>query len=54
LPCRELETVGHGAGHYVHPVDGSIYLDIGEGKDGSVILRGRAGTSGEVEFVTYP
>ncbi|MFD8953978.1 hypothetical protein ACFV0B_34575 [Streptomyces xanthophaeus] len=54
LARRELETVGHGAGHHVHPVDGSIYLDIGEGQDGAVILRGRAGADGEVEFVTYP
>ncbi|MFF4364588.1 hypothetical protein [Streptomyces sp. NPDC001594] len=54
LSRRELETVGHGAGHHVHPVDGSIYLDIGEGQDGSVILRGTAGADGEVEFVTYP
>ncbi|MGW5848856.1 hypothetical protein ACWFQ8_13055 [Streptomyces sp. NPDC055254] len=54
LARRELETVGHGAGHHVHPVDGSIYLDIGEGQDGSVILRGTAGPDGEVEFVTYP
>ncbi|MFJ1868777.1 hypothetical protein ACIOD1_29710 [Streptomyces sp. NPDC088097] len=54
LGRRELETVGHGAGHHVHPVDGSIYLDIGEGQDGSVILRGTAGPDGEVEFVTYP
>lgn len=51
---RKLETVGHGAGHHVHPVDGSIYLAIGEGQDGSVILRGTAGTDGAVEFVTYP
>ncbi|MFD3682930.1 hypothetical protein [Streptomyces sp. NPDC058613] len=55
LARQKLETVGHGAGHHVHPVDGSIYLDIGEGQDGSVILRGTAaGTDGEVEFVTYP
>ncbi|MEV4680586.1 hypothetical protein [Streptomyces kurssanovii] len=54
LARRELETVGHGAGHHVHPVDGSIYLDIGEGQDGSVILRGSAGADGEVEFVKYP
>ncbi|MFE6840586.1 hypothetical protein ACFVFI_37940 [Streptomyces sp. NPDC057705] len=54
LARRELETVGHGAGHHVHPVDGSIYLDIGEGQDGAVILRGTAGADGEVEFMTYP
>ncbi|MFD9030984.1 hypothetical protein ACFVZW_07530 [Streptomyces sp. NPDC059567] len=54
LARRELETVGHGAGHHVHPVDGSVYLDIGEGQDGSVILRGTAGADSEPEFVTYP
>lgn len=54
LARRVLETVGHGAGHHVHPVDGSIYLDIGEGQDGSVILRGTAGADGAAEFVTYP
>jgi hypothetical protein len=54
LARRELETVGHGAFHHVHPVDGSIYLDIGEGQDGSVILRGTGGADSEPEFVTYP
>ncbi|MFE4859812.1 hypothetical protein [Streptomyces sp. NPDC056670] len=54
LARHELETVGHGAFHHVHPVDGSIYLDIGEGQDGSVILRGTGGADGEREFVTYP
>ncbi|UFR06928.1 hypothetical protein KBP30_39725 [Streptomyces sp. Go40/10] len=54
LVRRELETAGHGAGQYVHPVDGSIYLDIGEGQDGSVILRATVRTDGEAEFVTYP
>ncbi|MBD0837907.1 hypothetical protein [Streptomyces sp. TRM68416] len=54
LARRALDTVGHGAGHHVHPVDGSVYLNIGEGQDGSVILRGTAGADGEVEFVTYP
>ncbi|WP_328876227.1 hypothetical protein OHT76_42600 [Streptomyces sp. NBC_00287] len=54
LARRQLGTVGHGAGHHVHPTDGSVYLDIGEGQDGSVILRGTAGAGGEPEFVTYP
>ncbi|MEU5958267.1 hypothetical protein [Streptomyces sp. NPDC047525] len=54
LARRELETVGHGAVHYVHPADGSVYLDIGEGQDGSVILRGVAGADSEPGFVTYP
>lgn len=54
LARRELETVGHGATHGVHPLDGCIYLNVGEGQDGSVILRGTVGASGEPEFVTYP
>ncbi|MDX3234431.1 hypothetical protein PV392_01750 [Streptomyces sp. ME03-5709C] len=54
LARQEFETVGHGAHHYVHPMDGSVYLDIGEGQDGSVILRGTIGAHGEAEFVTYP
>ncbi|MFC9388440.1 hypothetical protein [Streptomyces venezuelae] len=51
---RELETVGHGAEHHVHPLDGSIYLVIGEGQDGAALVRGAAGAEGEPEFVTYP
>ncbi|MFC9265087.1 hypothetical protein ACFT25_35360 [Streptomyces hydrogenans] len=51
---RELETVGHGAVHHVHPTDGSVYLDVGEGQDGSVILRGTVRGDGGAEFVTYP
>ncbi|MFF7051680.1 hypothetical protein ACFY94_25310 [Streptomyces griseorubiginosus] len=55
LARRELETVGHGAFHFVHPVDGSVYLDIGEGQDGSVIVRGSAvGADSEPEFVPFP
>ncbi|MEU4037348.1 hypothetical protein [Streptomyces collinus] len=54
LARHDLETVGHGGGHHVHPVDGSVYLDIGEGQDGSVILRGTVGPDGTTEFVTYP
>ncbi|MFJ4714324.1 hypothetical protein [Streptomyces sp. NPDC088785] len=51
---RELGTVGHGAFHHLHPVDGSVYIDIGEGQDGSVILRGTGGADSRPEFVTYP
>ena len=55
LARRELETVGHGAFHFVHPVDGTVYLDVGEGQDGSVIVRGSAtGADSEPEFVTFP
>jgi hypothetical protein len=54
LARRELETVGHGAGHHLHPTDGSVYLDIGEGQDGSVILRATPAADDKPEFVTYP
>ncbi|MFE7335068.1 MULTISPECIES: hypothetical protein [Streptomyces] len=57
LARRELGTVGHGGGHHVHPVDGSVYLDIGEGQDGVVVLRGTAevvGGDGTAAFTTYP
>ncbi|MFI5617849.1 hypothetical protein [Streptomyces sp. NPDC051567] len=54
LARRELEAVGHGAGHHVHPVEGSVYLGVGEGQDGAGILRGISWADGEVEFVTYP
>ncbi|MFM9625735.1 hypothetical protein ACKI14_48580, partial [Streptomyces turgidiscabies] len=54
LARRELETVGHGGGHHAHPVDGSVYLDIGEGQDGAVVLRGTVGADGAAAFMTYP
>ncbi|GHA81263.1 hypothetical protein ACIQRS_24070 [Streptomyces termitum] len=54
LARRELDTVGHAAFQHVHPSDGGMYLDVGEGQDGSVIVRMAAGADGEPEFVTYP
>ncbi|MFF9499584.1 hypothetical protein [Streptomyces sp. NPDC014656] len=54
LARREVRTAGHGGFHHVHPVDGSVYLDIGEGQDGTVVLRGVAGGDGAVEFTEYP
>ncbi|MET7506137.1 hypothetical protein [Streptomyces albidoflavus] len=54
LARHEPGTAGHGAAHHVHPVDGGIHLDIGEGQDGSVVLRATIGADGEVEFVRYP
>ncbi|MFD7764783.1 hypothetical protein [Streptomyces microflavus] len=38
----------------MHPVDGSVYLDIGEGQDNSVILLDTAGADSKLEFVTHP
>ncbi|MGW4302652.1 hypothetical protein [Streptomyces sp. NPDC004376] len=54
LARHELKTVGHGAFHHVHPVDGSVYLDIGEGQDGVVTVRGALGADGVPQFTTYP
>ncbi|MFE2481187.1 hypothetical protein [Streptomyces sp. NPDC059389] len=55
LARHELETSGHGGIHLVHPTDGSVYLDVGEGQDGTVIFRATAAAAGaEPEFVTYP
>lgn len=39
LAFADLETVGHGARHLVHPADDHMLLDVGEGQDGSVIYR---------------
>ncbi|WP_256916948.1 hypothetical protein [Streptomyces hilarionis] len=54
LARRPLETVGHAAGRYVHPLDGTVYLDIGEGQDGSVVVRSTAGAGGAPEFDSFP
>ncbi|MFE5771335.1 hypothetical protein ACFQ7O_23575 [Streptomyces sp. NPDC056485] len=54
LARHELETSGHGGIHLVHPTDGSVYLDVGEGQDGTVIFRGAAPAGAEPEFTTYP
>ncbi|MFG2977153.1 hypothetical protein ACGFYY_29725 [Streptomyces sp. NPDC048331] len=54
LARRKLETAGHGGLHHPQPADGSMYLDIGEGQDGAVVLRGVIGADGAPRFVTYP
>ncbi|WP_046777023.1 hypothetical protein [Streptomyces yangpuensis] len=54
LARREVETAGHGSVHHTHPVDGSVYLTIGEGQDGAVVLRGVIGADGAPRFVMYP
>lgn len=54
LARHELSTVGHGGSHVLHPSDGSVYLDIGEGQDGSVVVRGTLGADREARFSTYP
>ncbi|WP_030771736.1 MULTISPECIES: hypothetical protein [unclassified Streptomyces] len=54
LARRDVDTAGHGGVHNAHPSDGSVYLTIGEGQDGAVVLRGVIGADGEPQFVTYP
>ncbi|MFF4341205.1 hypothetical protein ACFY00_14870 [Kitasatospora sp. NPDC001540] len=49
----DLETVGHGGVHLVHPGSGEVLLDVGEGQDGTVVFRGSF-TDGTPELVTYP
>ncbi|MGW6410493.1 hypothetical protein ACWF95_25340 [Streptomyces vinaceus] len=54
LARHELETSGHGGIHLVHPTDGSVYLDVGEGQDGTVIFRAAVQTGAEPRFTAYP
>jgi hypothetical protein len=49
---QERETPGPRAGHCVHPVDGSTYLDIGEGLRLSP-LSSTARAGSRAELVTY-
>ncbi|MFC8719350.1 hypothetical protein [Kitasatospora sp. NPDC057198] len=48
-----LDTVGHGGTHFAHPDSGEVLLDVGEGQDGTVVLRGSC-TDGTPELVAYP
>ncbi|MGW5344444.1 hypothetical protein [Streptomyces sp. NPDC004050] len=50
----DLDTVGHGACQFLHPGDGSVLLDVGEGQDGSVIYRATPGDDGAPAFDAYP
>ncbi|MBE8471910.1 hypothetical protein [Streptomyces justiciae] len=49
----ELETVGHGGEHLLHPGGDVVLLDIGEGQDGSVIHRASLSDAG-MDLVRYP
>ncbi|MFD0268039.1 hypothetical protein ACFVGY_15870 [Streptomyces sp. NPDC127106] len=50
----DLDTVGHGGGQFLHPQDGSVLLDVGEGQDGSVIHRAAPGEDGAPVVTAYP
>jgi hypothetical protein len=55
VAATDLETVGHSGIQLAHPTDGSMYLDVGEGQDGSVIVRSvLPADGGEPDFAAYP
>ncbi|MFF2097476.1 hypothetical protein [Streptomyces sp. NPDC058202] len=49
----DLRTVGHGGEQFLHPEDGHVLLDVGEGQDGSVIYRASL-VEGRMDLVPYP
>lgn len=49
----DLETVGHGGVHVVHPTSGQILLDVGEGQDGSAVYRASLTAAG-MDLFRYP
>ncbi|WP_030264589.1 hypothetical protein [Streptomyces sp. NRRL B-24484] len=49
----DLQTVGHGGSHLLHPADGRMLLDVGEGQDGTVIHRASV-ADGRMELFGYP
>ncbi|GAB1819027.1 hypothetical protein [Herbidospora sp. RD11066] len=54
LAHADLETVGHGARHLVHPSDGHVLLDVGEGQDGTVIHRATLTPTDGMALGRYP
>ncbi|MFE1317310.1 hypothetical protein [Kitasatospora phosalacinea] len=48
----DLETVGHGGEHFTHP-GGAVLLCVGEGQDGTAVLRGSY-ADGTPEVAAYP
>ncbi|MBK3562356.1 hypothetical protein [Streptomyces sp. MBT62] len=49
----ELSTVGHGGLHLLHPAGDEVFLDVGEGQDGSVVFRASL-TGSRMDLTTYP
>ncbi|BFO18250.1 hypothetical protein SHKM778_46380 [Streptomyces sp. KM77-8] len=49
----DLETVGHGGQQLLHPASDQVFLDVGEGQDGSVIYRASL-AEGRMDLVCYP
>lgn len=48
-----LKTSGHGAGQFRHPAGRQLFLDVGEGQDGTVIFRGTLDRD-RLDLVAYP
>jgi hypothetical protein len=53
LAQTDLETAGHGGVQLVHPTNGQVLLDVGEGQDGSVVYRGTL-TGDGIDLVRHP
>ncbi|SDN10168.1 hypothetical protein [Streptomyces wuyuanensis] len=49
----DLDTVGHGGQHLMHPAGDQVFLDVGEGQDGSVIYRASV-ADGRMDLIRYP
>ncbi|WP_406194718.1 hypothetical protein OH807_05790 [Kitasatospora sp. NBC_01560] len=50
---EDLQTVGHGGQHLLHPASDQVLLDVGEGQDGSMIYRASL-TGARMELISYP
>lgn len=48
-----LETSGHGAGQFRHPDGRQVFLDVGEGQDGTALFRGALDRD-RLDVVAYP
>ncbi|WP_031077406.1 hypothetical protein [Streptomyces sp. NRRL WC-3742] len=50
---EELGTAGHGARQLVHPTGGEVLFDVGQGGNGTVLLRASL-VEGRLDLVRYP
>ncbi|MFJ7909245.1 hypothetical protein [Kitasatospora sp. NPDC096204] len=53
LARTDLETAGHGGIQLPHPASGRIFLNVGEGQDGTVVHHASL-VDGRIELVGYP
>ncbi|MDX3636941.1 hypothetical protein OG920_45240 [Streptomyces europaeiscabiei] len=49
----DLDAVGHGGQHLLHPAGDQVFLDVGEGQDGSVIYRASV-VEDRMDLIRYP